>query len=125
MDKLERFFHETDSNYSQYPLAFQVRMFLEENFENEDLSLTEISSYFSVSESYLCILFKKAFSTTVNQYLIDLRIQKAIYYLKNTNKKIKEISELVGYRDSNYFIRIFKKNIGITPADYRSSCFLE
>lgn len=125
MDKLDRFFHETDSGYSQYPLAFQVRMFLEENFENEDLSLTEISSYFSVSESYLCILFKKAFHTTVNQYLIDLRIQKAIYYLKNTNKKIKEISDLVGYRDSNYFIRIFKKNTGLTPADYRSSSFSE
>lgn len=121
LDRLDRFFHSTDDSYSQYPLAFQIRLFLEENFGREDLSLTEISDRFSVSESYLCILFKKAFHTTINQYLIDLRVQKAIYYLKNTNKKIREISVLVGYRDPNYFIRLFKKNTGVTPADFRSS----
>ena len=41
--------------------------------------------------------------------------------LKEHIKKIKEISDLVGYQDCNYFIRIFKKTTGITPADYRSS----
>lgn len=118
--RLHVFFHTTDDRYTQYPLACQLRLYLDENYEKEDLSLQEIAEQFSVSESYLCVLFKKAFDHTINQYIIDRRIEKAKEYLKNTNKKIKEIAELVGYRDCNYFIRIFKKTTGMTPADYRS-----
>ena len=120
-DRIHIFFSSTDDRYAQYPLAYQLRLYIDENFEKEDLSLQEIAEYFSVSESYLCVLFKRAFNNTINQYIIDCRIEKARDYLKNTNKKIKEISELVGYRDCNYFIRIFKKTTGTTPADYRSS----
>lgn len=121
MSSLEKFFCFSDDGYVQNPLAYQIRRYIDENYESEDLSLQEIATQFSVSESYVCIIFKKVFDTTVNQYIIDNRMEKAIYYLKNTNKKIKEISTLVGYRDCNYFIRIFKKNTGRTPTDYRSS----
>lgn len=121
LSRLEAFFRSSDDGYAQNPLAYRIRRYIDENYENEDLSLQDIAFHFSVSESYVCILFKKVFDNTINQYMIDRRIEKAIYYLKNTNKKIKEISALVGYRDCNYFIRIFKKNTGKTPADYRSS----
>lgn len=119
--RLEAFFRSSDDGYSRNPLAYQIRRYIDENYENEDFSLQDIASHFSVSESYVCIVFKKVFNNTINQYMIDRRMEKAIYYLKNTNKKIKEISTLIGYRDCNYFIRIFKKNTGKTPADYRSS----
>ena len=121
LHRLHIFFHSTDDRYTQFPLAYQLRLYIDENYEKEDLSLQEIAEQFSVSESYLCVIFKKAFDYTINQYIIDQRIEKAKDYLKNSNKKIKEISDLVGYRDCNYFIRIFKKTTGITPADYRSS----
>lgn len=119
--KLDAFFLSSDDGYAQNPLAYQIRRYIDENYENEDFSLQDIASRFSISESYVCIIFKKVFADTINQYMIDRRIEKAVYYLKNTNKKIKEISALVGYRDCNYFIRVFKKNTGKTPADYRSS----
>lgn len=118
-EKLDAFFRTSDDKYTQYPIAYQIRRYIDENYENEDTSLSDIAQEFSVSESYICIVFKKVFDDTVNQYMIEKRINKAKEYLKNTNKKIKEISELVGYRDSNYFIRIFKKTTGMTPADYR------
>lgn len=119
LDKLTSFFQSTDSRYTQYPLAYQIRHYIDENYDNEELSLQDISTNFSVSESYACIIFKKAFDDTINQYMINKRLEAAKHYLKNTNKKIKEISELVGYRDYNYFIRIFKKNTGQTPTEYR------
>lgn len=121
LEKLTIFFQSTDDQYTQYPLAYQIRRYIDENYENESFSLLETASYFSVSESYVCIIFKKAFDDTINQYMISRRIEKAKDYLHNSNKKIKEISELVGYRDCNYFIRIFKKYTGVTPADFRSS----
>lgn len=121
LEKISAFFHTADNNYSQYPLAYKMRLYVDENFANEELSLPLIASQFSVSESYVCVLFKKAFQITINQYIINLRMEKARDYLTNTNKKIKEISTLTGYRDCNYFIRLFKKNMGVTPADYRLS----
>lgn len=119
LNKLAIFFAYTDDHYTKYPLAYQIRTYLNENFYNEDLSLHLLSEHFSVSESYACIIFKKAFDQTINQYIIQLRLDKAKEYLLYSNKKIREISELVGYSDCNYFIRLFKKNTGITPADYR------
>ncbi|MCI9333606.1 MAG: response regulator [Lachnospiraceae bacterium] len=119
LEKISAFFHAADNNYSQYPLACKLRLFVDENFDHEELTLPLIASHFSVSESYVCVVFKKAFRITINQYMINLRIEKAKDYLINTNKKIKEISVLTGYRDCNYFIRLFKKNTGTTPADYR------
>lgn len=59
------------------------------------------------------------FDITINQYIINLRMSKAKQYLLESNRKIKEISELVGYRDCNYFIRLFKKTYHITPSDFR------
>jgi YesN/AraC family two-component response regulator len=48
-----------------------------------------------------------------------LRISKAKELLKNTDKSVVEIAELIGYNDSNYFFRVFKKNTGVTPQQYR------
>ena len=56
-------------------------------------------------------------------YLTSLRIIKAEELLKNSDISIKEICFEVGYRDPNYFSRIFKKNIGITPTEFRESVF--
>lgn len=120
-EKLSLFFAHTDDGYARYPLAYQIRLYLNEHFHNPELSLLLLTKHFSVSESYACIVFKKAFDQTINQYIINLRITKAKEYLLYSNKKIKEISELVGYPDCNYFIRLFKKNTGVTPADYRQS----
>lgn len=119
LEKISVFFHAADNNYSQYPLAYRLRLFVDENFDHEELTLPLIASHFSVSESYVCVIFKKAFQITINQYMINLRMEKAKDYLINTNKKIKEISALTGYRDCNYFIRLFKKTTGTTPADFR------
>jgi len=121
LEKISAFFRSADNNYSQYPLAYKIRLYVDENFDREELSLPLIASHFSVSESYVCVLFKKAFRITINRYIINLRMEKAKDYLLNTNKKVKEISVLTGYRDSNYFIRLFKKTTGVTPADYRLS----
>lgn len=53
-------------------------------------------------------------------YLNDLRMAKAVELLKDISINIKEISERVGYRDANYFTRIFKKKMGMTPSEFRN-----
>ena len=117
--RLEDYFSINDEQNMQNPIAYQIKNYIEMHYTEENLSLTVLSGHFSISESYLCVIFKKTFDITINQYIINLRMSKAKQYLTESNRKIKEISELVGYRDCNYFIRLFKKTYHITPSDFR------
>ena len=72
------------------------------------------------SEVYFCKLFKNCFDKTFIMYLNDLRMEKALELMKDISINIKEISERVGYRDANYFARIFKKKMGMTPSEFRN-----
>ena len=69
---------------------------------------------------YFCRLFKNCFDKTFIMYLNDLRMAKAVELLKDISINIKEISGRVGYRDANYFTRIFKKKMGMTPSEFRN-----
>lgn len=53
------------------------------------------------------------------EYLTDVRMEKAKELLRNSSKSIKEICLEVGYADSSYFSRIFKKNVGVSPKEYK------
>jgi len=75
----------------------------------------------SMSPSYFKHLFVTFTDITPLNYIISLRLNHAIELMNNTNKSIKEIAENVGYSDSLYFGRLFKKKFGITPTEYRKS----
>ncbi|MEG0501781.1 MAG: helix-turn-helix transcriptional regulator, partial [Cellulosilyticaceae bacterium] len=54
------------------------------------------------------------------EYIIDIRLEKAKEMIRNTELTIKEIGINIGYEDPNYFTKIFRKKIGITPSEYRN-----
>ena len=72
------------------------------------------------SDAYFCKLFKQCFDRSFVTYLTDLRVDKAKELLSDVVVNIKDISTKVGYRDSNYFAKVFKRVVGMTPSDYRS-----
>jgi two-component system response regulator YesN len=57
-------------------------------------------------------------------FITEIRIKKAIELFANESLNIKEIAYQVGYRDANYFSRVFKKTIGMSPKDYRNKFFI-
>lgn len=118
-EKINNYFDINAEQYALNPVAYRIKQYIEEHYCEEMLSLTVLSDHFSISESYLCVIFKKTFDITINQYIINLRMARAKQYLTESNMKIKEIAERVGYRDCNYFIRLFKKTYQITPSDIR------
>ena len=85
----------------------------------EDISLLTMASEFYLTPNYLCLIFKKETGETFNDYLTKVRVQKARELLKDPTFKIYEIAEMVGYRDSDYFTRVFKKFTGFTPTEFR------
>lgn len=96
-----------------------VIRFIEENGDRQ-LSLNEIALSINVSPWHLCRLFRMGTGTSVNQYLLNLRMQKAKELLETTCLRVKEIMNQVGIRDESHFARTFKKLYGLSPSQYRA-----
>ena len=72
------------------------------------------------SEVYFCKLFKQYFGVSFVSYLTDYRIRKACAFLKETDQSVRRIGCMVGYEDSNYFTKVFRRITGKTPTEYRA-----
>ncbi|WP_256756959.1 response regulator [Cohnella sp. WQ 127256] len=87
----------------------------------QPLSLQHIAESRFLNPDYLSRLFKKTTGHNFVDYLTDYRIAKSIEYLKYTNHKNYEIASKVGYEDYRYFSQIFKKKMGMTIGEFRST----
>lgn len=84
-----------------------------------DLSLKSICAQLNVNPSYFSTLFRKEFGCTLTEYVNRQRIDRALLYLKNSNRMVQDIAAECGFSDPNYFIRLFKRQTGMTPNQYR------
>lgn len=103
---------------STKPVIKQILDYIHTNYQQE-LSLKTLSYEFHMNATYLGQLFKKDTNTTFPNYLNQYRIEKAKSMLVDTTLKTSQIAKDIGYPDPNYFYRIFKKYVGISPSDYR------
>ena len=115
----------TDGIYQQKEnpktLVDQIMEYINANFQRIDLSIKVLSTQFNVNAPYLGQLLKKETGVLFSDYLNGIRINKAKVLLAGTCFKANEISERMGYTDSNYFYRIFKKYTGLYPTEYREN----
>ncbi|WP_053373152.1 response regulator transcription factor [Paenibacillus sp. FJAT-27812] len=93
--------------------------YIDTNYANEKMSLQDLCRHVLMSTSYFSLVFKQHTGETFIEYLTGVRVAKAKELLHNSNLKLYEIAEQVGYKDPNYFSILFKKHSGITPKDYR------
>lgn len=85
-----------------------------------DLSLRSISAQLRVNSNYLSTLFRRECGCTLTEYVNWRRIDRALALLRDSDQRIQEIAEACGFSDVNYFIRLFKRQTGITPGQYRA-----
>ena len=95
-----------------------VRKYMEDNYMF-DLSLDSVSEILHISPAYLSAQFKKYQKTNFLDCLTELRINAAKELLADPFRSAAEIASMVGYEDSSYFARAFKKRTGMTPTQYR------
>lgn len=97
-----------------------IKKYVAYNFR-QDISLNELATHkYFLNPSYLSRLFKAETGLNFSKYLIKYRMERAQELLGNTSFKINEISDIVGYNDTSYFIQTFKREFGRTPEQYRN-----
>lgn len=115
-----------DSNSEDKREIFYVEKiisFIENNF-NKELSRIDLINFLKISDSKLTRIFRKKFDTNFSNYLNNYRVFKSANLLLYTNLSITDIAYDCGFKDISYFIRIFKKIIGVTPSKYRRNKLL-
>lgn len=108
----------SESTKSKHVNILKALEYIENNYP-ENISIADISKDIDVSESYLSHLFKEETNFTIVEYLTMYRISMATRLLKDTNIRINEVAEKVGYQDQRYFSQVFKKFLGITPKQFQ------
>lgn len=104
--------------YYEQTLINSVKMFFEKNYA-QNISIESLASNFYVSKSYLSHAFKQQVRISPINYLISIRITTAQRLLASTDLSVQEISEKVGYVNSNYFSLLFKKLTTKSPTEFR------
>lgn len=110
--------HEQGIDVISPDLVSQAVYYMEEHYQ-ETVTLEELADTLECTTRQLLRLFKNQMDTSPIEYLIGLRLGKAKELLVYTDKTLKEISESVGYTDSYYFSRIFKKQEGVSPTRFK------
>jgi len=117
-ERLVAILHEKDGcTYSQ-KIENMVR-FIQNNFSDPSVSLTEISAAGNVSPAWAAVKFKDEVGTGVNDYLNEFRIAKACELFRCGEYMIYEVADRTGFTSSQYFSKVFRKFTGVTPNQYR------
>ena len=101
-------------------IADNCRKIIERDY-GKKIGIMEIAEQMEVSSNYLSTIFRRETQYSVNEYLNAVRLKHAKRLLRETNLKVYEIAEQVGFSDTYYFSSVFKKLVGVTPSEYRNS----
>lgn len=109
-----------DSAATGNPLINEVLHYIGKHYM-EDLSLSSLADTFFLSKEHLSRLFKRETGTNLFSYIMELKLNDAKELLSSTEMTLEEIAFKLGFSNGNYFSKVFKKNTGQSPREYRST----
>ena len=109
--------------YNRSMLSIKIECYIDEHL-GEKISLNDICNEFFLSKNAIYKLFHDEFNTTVNDFIIKKQLMKAQELLQTKPElNVSQISLICGFHDYNYFIKLFKKQFGITPLQFRKKSY--
>lgn len=121
MDQISIFIEEYTQNSKggENPSIRIAKKYIAENYAR-NISMASVAEVVNLSGVYFSVLFKKEVGTNFVDYLNQYRIDMAKKLLKDVRYNVNEVAGLVGFSDARYFSKMFKKNVGVKPTEYRS-----
>ncbi len=95
----------------------KILMYIEQNYTH-GVTLDDICKSMNVSKQYCMRVFKKHMHTTINDYVLGLRMRHAAYLLSSTYMNVSQTADYLGFSSTSYFSRVFKSYYGISPSAY-------
>lgn len=119
-DYIDELIHTINNqNDIRSPIVRNVLEYMHVNY-NQELSLKTLGGRFHVNPIYLGKLFQEELGIVFSEYINHYRLEKAKELLKNTHLRTGDIGKQVGYADTTYFYKQFKKYVGATPSEWRN-----
>ena len=95
-----------------------IKKYVDDNFSDEDFSLDKMAKALSYNPKYISQLFKKKKSVGISEYLTTVRIQNACTMMEQGTTSVSDIAMRCGFRDAQYFSKVFKSKTGMSPTEY-------
>ncbi|MBQ8837291.1 MAG: helix-turn-helix transcriptional regulator [Clostridia bacterium] len=99
------------------PQVNKILVYIKENYTGL-ITLDDICKNMDMSKQYCMRVFKKHMHTTINDYILDMRMRHAAYLLSATAMNVSQTADYLGFSSTSYFSRVFKKYYGIAPSEY-------
>ena len=101
---------------------FDVQKIVEyiHNHYNEEINNSVLSEVFHFHPNYISSELKKSTGKSLHNYVLEVRVLKAIALVESGTKSMSEIANVCGFKNSNYFARYFKKKTGLSPGEFRN-----
>lgn len=100
-------------------IVSQIKQYMEKHYR-DSITLNDMANEYYINPAYLSRAFKKETGINFNDYLNQIRMNKAAFLLENSKMKIYEVAAEVGYENVNYFMRKFKERYNETPKQYKN-----
>lgn len=110
---------ETISRKKYSSLLKSAKTYIEQNYDNEDISLNMVAASVNLSPNHFSTIFSQETGQTFIEYLTWVRMEKAKELLRSSSMKTAEIAYKVGYKDPHYFSYLFKKTQECTPREFK------
>ncbi|UJF34920.1 response regulator [Paenibacillus hexagrammi] len=118
LTELQQILEERGSS-SLSALASRVIKYIHQHYMEDDLSVQEMSEVLQLTSSHMIAAFKDSTGKTIKQYVTEYRMEKAKDILKTNRYKVSDVASRVGFKDGEYFAKIFRKHTGMTPSEFR------
>ncbi|MCL2058225.1 MAG: helix-turn-helix transcriptional regulator [Oscillospiraceae bacterium] len=118
LEKLEDYYQNAPAKRSN-DIISKIIIYIEENYDNTGLGVTQIACEFNMKVSFLSKFFKKKTGTGLLDHITNYRLDKVRQLLLNTDKTLNEIASQTGFISAGALIRTFKRYEGITPGKYK------
>ncbi len=118
-DIFSEIFKIIDRNYTYSNDILKAINYIEQNIK-ADITLESVAKYLNMSPCYFSKFFKKTVGINFTTYVTDRKIELAKEMLSFTNMPILNIAYELSYNETNYFSKVFKKRVGVTPSDFRA-----
>lgn len=115
-EQLCLFFEEKRRDYKNH-IVSNVKKYIHKNVAKR-LTLNEVAAVFGISPNYLSQLFKKYNDMGFNEYVTLCKVNEAKHLLTDSNYKVYEVAEMLGFESAFYFSKVFKKVEGVSPTEY-------